>query len=222
MLNGVMAAGFSPSSLIFDVEQDQDECQVITITSESETVVVSDSWAADSSDEWKVSSFETDASEHGIDISYDDLLEGEDSVEVCLSGSELGEYHGVILLREEQQGNSVVQMGVWLKVTISEPAPEPEPISGPTSSGGSSQTSSDDDGGSGGSATVNIPELDDEQIGEVLDEASGGDDEENQDAGITGGAVGVSNAKKGIGIGVLAIIVIAGIVVYNKKYRRKI
>ena len=75
---------------------------MITINSESETIAVSDKWAENKDIEWKVSLFNESASYHNIDISYDELLENESQVEVCLSGENLGEYHGVLLLTEEQ------------------------------------------------------------------------------------------------------------------------
>ncbi len=115
------ASGFSPSSLVFNLGPNQEECQIITITSNSLTINVDDKWATNSDVEWKVSLFNSSAEEHNLNINYDNSLgEEERELQVCLSGSELGEYHGVIIMKEEQQGNSVVQMGVWLKVVVAE------------------------------------------------------------------------------------------------------
>ena len=86
-MNLVTAVGFSPSSLTFELEQNREECKMITIDSESEKINVSDSWAENQDMEWKVSSFNTEVSQHGITISYDkELSIDEREVEVCLSG----------------------------------------------------------------------------------------------------------------------------------------
>lgn len=119
MPNFVGATGFSPSSLIFNLKPGEKQCKMISITSESETITADDKWAENKNVEWKVSEFNTDASSLGISINYPkELSLDEREVNVCLSGNKLGEYHGVLLLKEEQQGNSIIQMGVWLKVNI--------------------------------------------------------------------------------------------------------
>src|SRR3989344_2627840 len=119
-INGVTATGFSPTSLIFDLKPNEKSCQTITISSNSSEISVSDKWAENKDIDWSVGLFESSASSHGISINYDpELSINEREVEVCLSGSNLGEYHGVILLNEKQEGKSVIRMGVWLKATIS-------------------------------------------------------------------------------------------------------
>jgi len=87
MLNGVIAVGFSPSSLVFELEPNQEECETIILTSDSETISVSDSWAENKDVEWKISLFEKNTNYHGISINYDNELSiDEREVEVCLSG----------------------------------------------------------------------------------------------------------------------------------------
>ena len=51
MLGGAMASGFSPSSLVFELEPDQEDCQTIFVSSESEMIEVSDYWAENRFDE---------------------------------------------------------------------------------------------------------------------------------------------------------------------------
>lgn len=138
-LGVVTASGFSPSSLTFSLEGGEEECQTVTVTSDSEKIEVSDKWAENKDSEWSVSGFQTSSSAHGISIKYDNelsLIERE--VDVCLSGSKVGEYRGVLLLQEEQEGSSVVQMGIWLKVIISEKdiGSVESDSSGPSGSGG--------------------------------------------------------------------------------------
>ena len=216
MLNGVIAVGFSPSSLIFNLEPSQEECKTIIINSESQTISISDLWAKNVDVEWKVSNFETLASEHGISIDYDsELSDGENSVEVCLLGSSVGEYHGVMLFREEQQGNSIVQMGIWLKVVIAEveeeivPSPPVINDNGGSSSGGGSS-------GGNGVVTLSVPN-ETEEIAEEVEEIVGEDVDVGESAPVTGAVVGESGGNWGmIGI-VFVLIAILGFVIYNHK-----
>jgi len=226
--NLVCAVGFSPSSLVFELEQGEEACKVITLNSDSEIIIVSDGWVENESFEWKINNCNQSADYHGLSIDYDNELSvDEREVNVCLSGENVGEYRGVMLLREEQQGNSVVQIGIWLKATIIEPEPEvvveptPAPVPTPSSSGG---------GGGGGSRTNTIilseenvtenitqlgsllegPEimetsLEDMSIGEIQEESL-------EKAEITGAVIGESGKIKIIGI-VIAIIVVAGIII---------
>jgi hypothetical protein len=145
----VTAVGFSPTSLTFNLEPGKENCKMITLNSESSTISVSDSWAENPEIEWKVSNFNTPAENHGIFINYpEELPIDEREIEVCLSGSKLGEYHGVILMKQAQQGNSIIQLAVWLKVVIESAKQTQEPPQTP--SGGSS-------GGGSGSSASNTP-----------------------------------------------------------------
>ena len=130
-----------------------------------------------------------------------------------MSGNKIGEYHGVLLFKEEQQGSSIVQFGVWLKVLISE---KPAVSSGGSSGGGSGSGS----GGGGGivaakNSTTNSSGIEFENL-----EASAETEESQEEdyvSGITGGAIwGNINAKKLIVPG-LIILAIAGLVIYNKR-----
>ena len=217
MMSFVCASGFSPTSLIFNLNKGQEECKIITITSDSEMITVSDLWAENKDVEWSTRLFDKDASYHSISISYPELLSiDERQVEVCLSGSKEGEYHGVVLLKEEQKGNSIIQMGVWIKATIS----------------GEQQTSGNEE------QVVN-------KVTISLDNAAAAENQNNQETpqaqdnqetnptpetetsqssglGITGrfisGDVDVKTA--GIVIGVIIIVVAIGILVYIKRRRR--
>jgi hypothetical protein len=205
----VQATGFSPSSLIYELEKGEEECKMITITSDSEQIAVSDNWAENVDVEWKVSLFETDASTHGISIDYNDALEvDEREVEVCLSGSNVGEYHGVMLLKQGQEGNSIVQMGVWLKVTIA----EPETITSPSNNDGGSSS------GGGGAISAKVEVVDTEEDSESEGELVVNTDEisEGENSPITGAVIGGIGNTKMIGIG-LVVIIIAGLIIYNQK-----
>ncbi len=202
-----MAVGFSPTSLIFNLNPGEEDCQMITINSESETIAVSDKWAENKDIEWKVSLFNESADYHNIDISYDELLENESQVEVCLSGENLGEYHGVLLLTEEQSGNSIVQVGIWLKVII-----EATPVQSASSSSGGG-------GGGGGTTTQQNP-----QIQPILEQTettpATNEEEKAENSGLTGAVIGGTGSM--IGAVVLIIVIIAiGLIIYRRNRWKK-
>ncbi len=210
------ASGFSPSSLVFNLEPNQEECQMIIITSASETISVNDYWAENENVTWKVSLFNSSAGEHNLNIIYDNSLgEGERELQVCLSGSELGEYHGVIIMKEEQQGNSVVQMGVWLKVVIEEVEEiVEEPVVNNEGSGGRT------------SQTIFIPKEnttvetsgDLENLDEVESESSDIESSEEEfKSGITGAAVGLLDSKGSVAIISLVVLVVIAVGVYVRR-----
>ena len=214
MLNGVIAVGFSPSSLVFELEPNQEECETIILTSDSETISVSDSWAENKDVEWKISLFEKNTNYHGISINYDNELSiDEREVEVCLSGGKLGEYHGVLLLREEQQGSSIVQMGIWLKLIIEEIEQEQTPPL--ISEGSSSDSSSSGGGGAGSLPVIKLKEIEDIEKSELKDFL-----EEESVKGITGSAVSEEpelNISWKTTLLVIALIAVIVIIVYNKR-----
>jgi len=226
-LSIVSASGFSPSSLIFNLTLNEKSCKTITINSNSDTISVSDKWAVDKDIEWKVSLFNSSADSHSITISYpSEISLPENKVEVCLSGSKVGEYHGVMLLREEQQGNSVVQMGVWLKVTITEKQSSP-PAADNSGGGGSSG------GGGGGSgiapaknATTSTPTATNietlSETGTVNEETGTSEEqqEQMQTSGITGAVIGTLKKPASTIIIIFIALAIAGAFIYNKNKNR--
>jgi len=120
LLNFISAAGFSPSSFKFNLNPDEKQCGTISLISDSDNITISDKWAINSSVDWRVNLFNEDSSYHGLTLTYPkEINKDQRKVEVCISGKYSGEYHGVILLREQQQGNSIIQMGVWMKIIIS-------------------------------------------------------------------------------------------------------
>jgi hypothetical protein len=221
----ITATGFSPSSIIFNLTQNQGECQVITITSSSSLITISDKWAENKDVNWSVSKFNTSASDLGITINYPANLTTARSLDVCVSGSVNGEYHGVILMREQQQGNSIIQMGVWIKLTVNEKQ-ETQQTQNQNQQQGSS-------GGGGGGITTGTVMLDvanntnNTNKGSNLNATDNVENEkENQKTGnsITGSTIGFIEGKGRwilYGFLVLIVIGIAALIIKNKTNNTK-
>ncbi len=183
MANFVSASGFSPTSLIFNLSPNEKSCQTITVTSDSEKIIINDGWAENKNVEWKVSLFNGTAGYHKLTISYPKELTSQRTAEVCLSGEKTGEYHGVILIKEAQVGNSIIQMGVWVKATISGTPASP------------TSTSASSSGGSGTSTTSTTPTNNTTQT----QTQKSNEEEQTTTAGsnpITGAVVGTNESNK--------------------------
>jgi hypothetical protein len=117
----ITAIGFSPENLVYNSSIGQKQCQIVTINSDSKNIIVSDKWAENKDTPWNPNLFNVSASDNELSISYDKKLSINDrTIEVCISGKKAGEYHGILLIKEEQVGNSVVQAGIWIKAVISD------------------------------------------------------------------------------------------------------
>ena len=208
----VTATGFSPSSLTFNLNPNQEDCKTITIDSESETITISDNWAENKDIEWKVSLFNKSAEYHGISINYDNELSlDERQAEVCLSGNQIGEYHGVLLLREEQQGNSIIQMGVWLKVIIAE-TQQNNNVGGGGGSSGSGSTST-----STINTTTDSSLLSTQSTIPATTTQENNNQDEKTNSGITGSVIGLGSPVGKIVWGFVLLIAIVWIFVYYKR-----
>ena len=202
-IQGAFAISFSPTNLVFELEFGEESCEMVKINSESEIVVVSDRWAETPDIDYSVGLFNFNSEDHGISISYPDQLSLDNrDVEVCLSGLNQGEYHGVLLFTEEQQGNSVIEAGIWLKVVIEESVED--------------SPSSSNTGGSGWGSTYQDNERKSEELVELEDVADlDFQDKDNvvaevvgNNAEITGGVIGTNKYLFKWGAWVLLIIVV--------------
>ncbi len=163
LINLVGAIGFSPTKLIFKIESGEEECKTISLSSNSDRIMVSDQWAENKDIEWKISLFNKTSGFHNISISYPDIISSDNkNIKICLSGKKVEEYHGVVLVKEEQEGNTISQAGIWLKVTIS----EKQELDYEDNSGkGESDNDKNKEGGGGGTDLVNN-DASDEDINE--------------------------------------------------------
>lgn len=101
----VGAAEISPESLSFEMHVNEEKCGMITITNLTDEVEVSNIWQE----------------ENNLDVIWDITNSDDDKeIEVCISGEEIGEYHGAIIFRQEQQGSPVVNLSTEMFVKINE------------------------------------------------------------------------------------------------------
>ncbi|MDD5193630.1 MAG: hypothetical protein PHF67_03520 [Candidatus Nanoarchaeia archaeon] len=93
---------------------------MITIDSDSEKITLTDRWAENKDVKWDVNLFQNE-SDSSIHLTYPKTLgKTEREANVCMKIDKKGEYHGVLLLKEEQKGNSVIQVGIWIKAIVSD------------------------------------------------------------------------------------------------------
>lgn len=228
-LSLISAVGFSPTSLEFELLPGEEGCGSVSVTSDSDTISITDKWAENSSVEWKVSLFNTSSSELGLKMEYDKSLAlNERNAEICVVGEKIGEYHGVLLLREEQEGNSIIQMGIWLKVEIVEKkTPPPEPIPAIVTNTG---------GGGGGGGTIknltqNITQNSSNNIINLnannnADASEAKEDENAENSGITGAVIGAETGGSKLGaitiiIGIVLVLIVIVLFVYNNLNKHK-
>jgi len=227
-----LAIGFSPSNLIFDLEQDKEECRTISLNSDSETITLSDKWAENKDIEWKVNLFDIDASYHGISISYpEELSLNEREVKVCLSGNKIGEYHGIILLREEQKGTSIIEMGIWLKAIINEKqesSPNTIKNSSEVNNGGGSTSNSqviknpaiiNEIQESPPNSTEDLSEVSNTNNSQVINNTEESNINE-KGSKITGAVIRINNKENRIWAILIISGVLVGLLVYYKKRRK--
>lgn len=162
------ASGFSPTNLVYLLEPNQELCQIVRLDSTSRSITVFDVWAESNDVEWNVSLFNTTAEEHNLIINYSkELSINEREVEICISGSELGEYHGAVIFRQGQEGNLIMQLAVWLKILVEEPPVQPAETTTPGGNGGGG-------GGGGGGGRISLSILNNTANQTTTNETSSG------------------------------------------------
>jgi len=109
----------SPSEIYFIGEEGNLVCQDLKVQGFNETLVVSDRWAYSGVYEKILGLHNLSSYDLGIDLGYLKKVEavGNDSFEVCLSGSDAGKFHGVLLFRVKDKPAGI---GIWINVEILE------------------------------------------------------------------------------------------------------
>jgi len=205
----VSSLEFSPSSLTFVQNSEEELCQAIEVSDENYIgdILVGERWEENKT-----------AEELGLFVSYlDGIVNFEESVgiEVCIDGEIVGEYSGELIFtledEEEQVGSKI------FVVVIEEPANE---VAGGNSGGGSSNN------GAGAGAritTIGIKETEEETAKETLEFEEIKGDLQEKTPTITGSAV--NEEQSGIDflnfIPVVFIVLIIGTKIYVSSRRKK-
>lgn len=218
MISTVAAASFSPSNLVYVLEKNEEACQIITLESDSPRIEVFDFWGENKDVEWEVNNFRTSASVHGLSLNYDEELStNEREVEVCVSGNKLGEYRGAIILKQAQEGNSVVQLAVWLKVIIEDEIEQDRNSGERASAQQSNSAGSSSSSSNAGNSNGNIQDTQEVQENNFQELGAGNVKENNLE--ITGSVVEVPEKKsKGVfvAIAVIFLVGVVSMIIYKK------
>jgi len=182
---------------VFSLDRGEEACADITFISDSSQVVVSDRWASDSTVAWNVKLFNQTAKSKGISLKYTPVLGG-DTLTVCISGENSGEFHGVILLSEEAVGNSAAEYGVWIKLIVE-------------GDGGNEVKTTE-------IATTDLEKENLEESSNVEENEVAVNAEEKNQKSITGSAIRLVGERNELaGILVIFSIIIIGYCVYRRK-----
>ena len=118
-LFNVSALEFSPSSLDFVMNKDQQLCKTIFFNIDGQEASIQDYWADSSSEDWTISKFKTTASELSLQIFYPTKVSlAQSQVQVCIKGTKSSKNKGALIFKQEKEGNSLVQFVVWLNVSV--------------------------------------------------------------------------------------------------------
>jgi len=216
--------GLSPGKIYFNLNPNEEECQTITLSSKdySGRINIRDMWAEKADEINNLKMYTSSASDKEINIGYPNIndFNNEEGINVCLSGNQIGRYKGALIFTPEAKGNVVVEVGAWLFVNITEPEPPQE--TPPQNTDSNQNTGGNNQGGSGGSSmttseeqtqkpqTNNLPPL------KQTNPETGSEQEEYQGT-ITGGVIGTIKQNTKIIFAVLAVVAIAGLLIYNKR-----
>jgi hypothetical protein len=241
----LVSADFSldKGKLNFNLEKGVEECQIVKVTSEDYNgdFDIRDIWPEVGEEDSSFNKYTLTAGDYNIDITHLDSISdfnNEVEVEVCLSGSSVGEYKGALIFTPEagdEQVNVVVEKGVWLLVNVV------EKVAPPVNNGGNSGSSGTSGGSSnvvttttqeiprevmGGDADSDVELENVDDIGADMDELFGeGEIEPNEGEGkswITGGVVGVGG-RMGVGIiiTIVVVLIVGSVLIYRKRGNRK-
>lgn len=208
----------SPSSLIFELTPNQEQCQTLTIYSSDYTEDLYSllRWSEKDVYTTNLNEFTFTAEDLNLNIDYTQEINNfdeQEEIEVCVFGSDLGVYRGSLEYRtgsSESSGAGIgVGVGTWIKVTISETSENSE---NPLNIGGSNLGGGSSSGGSNPSTqTTENNEL-------TLDELSTNNQEnENSNPGITGGVIGAGKSSGAIIAIAFTVILIASALLYYKR-----
>lgn len=110
----------SPEEIVFEGKVGEEICyEVDVMVSSSIDILVEDRWAEEGVNDRKLSKHKMVNEELGLEIFYNNKfnVDDEEVLEVCLSGENAGNYHGVLLFKGDGVSAGV---GLWLVVNLEE------------------------------------------------------------------------------------------------------
>jgi hypothetical protein len=238
LVSAVTLSG-SPSSLEFNINPGEEGCLYLNIYSSdySGELYSVMRWAEKGVEVNHPRDFTMNNSEiivEGLYVDYspEDIenFDGEEEIEVCVRGDELGVYRGSLEYRAVSGGNIGVGVGIWLKVNVTE-EPVEEPPANPNSGGGSGASGGGSSGGGGGGSVginnnlsvdvnvnVNMNNSDSPRgyLEKDNESEKNGILSENKKSRITGAVIGGVGDWRII-VSFLVILVIAAMIVYRRK-----
>jgi len=118
IIPNVISFGISPPQINFLGNSGEKICQKIFLNPDGEgTFLGKTLWAKEDNLERKLSNHFLNPEDLGLkaDFNKNFTIKNKSDVEICITGSKSGKYHGVLLYRLQ---NKPVQVGVWLSVLI--------------------------------------------------------------------------------------------------------
>ncbi len=228
----------SPSSLEYNLDIGEQKCLIFTVSSNNYFGNLNSimKWAAKNAQVSSPDDFVFDNSEIELSVKYSPEtitnFNGQEEIEVCISGNKIGIWKGSLEYRTDSEGNIGIGVGTWLRVNISDKPEEensgpqipPVVTSGSGSSGGG--------GGGGGvpastnpnstivnnSKTIETALENETLLGELEEKTN-----EPASLGITGAVIGFTKTTIGslVGIVVIIIFIFVTFVIYKKRFRKK-
>ena len=224
----------SPSSLNFNLDVGEEKCMIFLVSSSDYSGDLTSimKWAEKDAEVSSPNDFVLNSSEIELSVSYSpetiSNFDGEEEIQVCISGAEEGYWKGSLEYRTESDGNIGVGVGTWLRVNITDVPDEeqeeeeqiPPSNPNPTNTGGSSSSSSKTK-----TTTVTENATTSEENTEVEEAPLGELEEESetseQSFGITGAVIGTLG-KGGTIFGIIFVIVIVagGVIIYRRNSKK--
>jgi len=214
------ALSLDNGKLEFNIEPGERMCKIVKVSSEDYIgkIVLRDIWPEIGEEESGFSKYTLTADDYNINIEYlDEILDfdRESEIEVCLSGESVGDFKGALIFTPEGEGGqikTVIEVGTWLLVTVSEKEIDNPPVNNGGSTGSSSV------GGSVKTVENKTIEESVEVVEEEVEEEVVAEVEvEEKKSWLTGAVIGGGMGNwKFIG-GFLVVIIIACAIVYSKR-----
>ncbi len=108
----------SPQQINFNGGVNEEICNEVILKTEGEAVLLGeDKWAEKGYNERKLKQHNLDGSDFKLNLEYPSALEinYNETINVCLTGKNKGNYHGVLLYRVE---GKPVRVGIWMNVSL--------------------------------------------------------------------------------------------------------